>query len=395
MLAAPPSEVRSVGVLWHEQATVDPALQQRLIEAITEALEIDPAGVIPDAIPRARRLVAYQLQPERIEELGRLHRRLRDATFRFRAGELMPAWDQAAGVLEGLRADPLLPGAATLAWRAHLLRAQVSWTQADQGTTDAELRAAIALDPAARLTTRRVPPDFADRYEAQRTAILGDPGSWETPRVDAGGDARIEIDGEPGLRSVPPGEHFVVVRRLGAQPWGVVMAADGTVNVPRAETVIATGLPRHRKEAQLFCDRLETDVLVLARQRDERLGLQAFDCGDGYADPWFSLPTPEPEAVQDGVRLALGLSARGATFDEGIARVASREPWPEPEPELGLTPEGTQPGDRGTDKPKPWYKRAWVWVIVGAVVVGGVTTGAVLGTRDADQVYKVGDGFLR
>jgi hypothetical protein len=34
---------------------------------------------------------------------------------------------------------------------------------------------------------------------------------------------------------------------------------------------------------------------------------------------------------------------------------------------------------------KPWYRRAWVWVLIGGVVVAGVTTGAVLGTREPDR----------
>ncbi len=33
----------------------------------------------------------------------------------------------------------------------------------------------------------------------------------------------------------------------------------------------------------------------------------------------------------------------------------------------------------------PWYKRWWVWTIVGGVVVAGATTAAVLGTRSADN----------
>ena len=33
-------------------------------------------------------------------------------------------------------------------------------------------------------------------------------------------------------------------------------------------------------------------------------------------------------------------------------------------------------------RPTPWYKTWWFWTVVGAVVVGGATTGAVLGTMD-------------
>jgi len=45
--------------------------------------------------------------------------------------------------------------------------------------------------------------------------------------------------------------------------------------------------------------------------------------------------------------------------------------------------------------PRPWWRRAWVWGLIGGVVVGGVVTGAVLGTRDAPQGYVVdGDSFL-
>ena len=45
---------------------------------------------------------------------------------------------------------------------------------------------------------------------------------------------------------------------------------------------------------------------------------------------------------------------------------------------------------------KPWFKRAWVWVLVGGLVAGGVTTGVVLGTQGQGGGVGVdADDFLR
>jgi hypothetical protein len=38
---------------------------------------------------------------------------------------------------------------------------------------------------------------------------------------------------------------------------------------------------------------------------------------------------------------------------------------------------------------KPWFRRAWIWSLVGVAVVGLVTTGVVLGTRDQGRRVAV------
>lgn len=38
-----------------------------------------------------------------------------------------------------------------------------------------------------------------------------------------------------------------------------------------------------------------------------------------------------------------------------------------------------------TEPPKPIYKKWWFWTIIGVVVVGGVTTGVILGTKPQPQ----------
>lgn len=396
-LAGSPADMQPVGLAWHDQATVDPQRQQRLIESIAAALEVDPAQVIPDAISATRQLVSYQVERQRVQKLTRLRDRLDEAVVRFRSGEMMPAWDEAAAVLDGLREDPLLPGASSLAWHAHLLRARVAWTQADHSTTDTELELAIALDPEARLSTRRVPPDFAARYEQLREQIVTEVSMWSRPRAELPEGAVVEIDGQPGLRALPAGEHFVVVRRLGVPPWASVVSADGVIEPPPAQPLLGPGLPADRAAAQTICERLELGSVVLAKQREDRVGLQSYACGRGFSEPWFSTPQPSADAIERGVAMVLGVSGSDgpARYEHARARVASKEPWPEPEPVVVARSQPTGPSDEPTQAAKPWYKRAWIWVLVGSVVVAGVTTGAVLGTRERERVYEVGPGFLR
>jgi hypothetical protein len=214
VLAGPSPSPETVGIAWYRKATVGEADRQRLADDIRDVLELDADAVVSDAVSEARRVVSLELPVEAIDELVDVERRMQRGSLRFRVGEFDAAEAEAELVIDAIRQRPALPGAVSLLWRAHLLRARVAWTRADDAGVEAALRAAVALDPRARLSTRRVPPDFVAVYD--RIARGVERSEWVTVELgDRTEDAAVELDGQPGLRAVPPGQHVVVVRRPG------------------------------------------------------------------------------------------------------------------------------------------------------------------------------------
>jgi hypothetical protein len=186
------------------------------------------------------------------------------------------------------------------------------------------------------------------------------------------------------MRPVPPGDHIVVVRRPGAQPAAAIVATSW--NVPLPQVVLGPGLPRNRNAAERMCDALELQRIVLARRRGDRIGVQGYECGEGYGPPWFGdVPT-----LAQGAAAGLGVGVV-AGFDGDVAAIASARPWPKP-----AVAAATKPGADAPPPKKPWFRRAWVWSLIGGLVVAGVVTGAVVGTRRADGGVAVdSDSFLR
>lgn len=392
-LAGPAPSSETVGIAWYRKATVDDAAQQRLEDDVRDVLEVGAGGVLPDAVGLARRMVSHEIPIEEIDELADVEGRMKRGNLRFRVGEFDAADAEAELVIDSVRQNPVLPGASSLLWRAHLLRARVAWTRVDDPDAranapgvKASLRAAVTVDPTARLSTRRVPPDFVAVYDAIAREVRST--AWITPDFgDLGEDDLVEIDGQPGLRKIAPGEHIVVLRRAGHPPVGALFTAGSPVRFPVSSEAIPDLFPADREAAERLCDKLELTQLVLARQREDRVGLEIYRCTEGYSPVWYGFSGDTPA---DG----LPVVAASLEFDGTKSVLPSDDPWPVPEAE---TPTNLDPIDRPPEvAKKPWYKRAWIWVVVGGVVVAGVTTGAVLGTRPPDQVYTIdGDAFLR
>ena len=118
----------------------------------------------------------------------------------------------------------------------------------------------------------------------------------------------------------------------------------------------------------------------------DRYGLQGYECGAGFGPPWFG----EKDGLAEGAATTLGIGVV-AGFDGDVAAIASARPWPEPVARVAPTT-----GKTDTPPKKPWYKRAWVWSLIGGLVVAGVVTGAVVGTRQQGGGVAVdSDSFLR
>lgn len=360
---------------------------------------VPPEQVLQDAIVQARQLESYRLPPDAAREISDLQARVELAAAQFRAGDPQSAASQADLVLERLRKRPELPMASSMAWQLHVLRGRIAWTQADDAQTEAAWRAAIAVDPDARLSGREVPPDVIASYESVRAQVLSGRSDWRSPTFEGFSEdgAQIEIDGIGGIRPVPPGEHFVVVHWPGAALQSAIF--DGSpVSLEVPEVTLPSALPETRLEAEQLCDRLELDVLVMARLREGRVGVQAYACGGDFGAPWYSEGLSDAPAALASL-LEAGWDPQGFEDERGV--LLDAEPWPEPEPEEVPAPEprlvrADPLGGTDDVRPtKPWFRRAWIWVVVGGVVAGAVTTGVVLGTRDPPSSVVVTDDFLR
>lgn len=393
LAAAPSGPATRVGVAWHEEATADVADQQRVAAEVAAVFGVPPDRLVLGAITLARRLEAYRMDPAAAREISDLQARVELAVAQFRAGDLPAATAQADVVLARLRQQPGLPMASSMAWQLHVLRGRVAWTSADDEATEEAWRAAIAVDPQAQLSGREVPPDVVASYETVRAEVLADRSRWVVPAFDGAdvGRAQIEIDGIGGLRPVPPGEHFVVVHWPGAGASAAVFdGAPIVLEAPEAST--PADLPRTRAAAERICERLGLDVLVMVRQRGRRFGVQSYACGDDFGEPWYS-----EGAALDGLADA-DWDVGGYDAERGV--LLDPAPWPEPappvvadigEPLVPIEP----PGGNDVRPTKPWFRRAWIWVVAGTVVAGAVTTGVVLGTRDPASSVVVTDEFLR
>lgn len=377
---APAPTPEAVGVVWYDEATVDADEKQRVLERIR--LRAGAAPVIEDAVSAARVRVASELPRAAIERQIARAAEIDAAEGAYREGRIADAVARAATVIAELRADPLAPGSRHLLVRAHLLSAQIRWTEGDNDGSDAELRAAIALDPEGMLASRRVPPDLAQRHARLREEILQARAQWTSLAIEGGAGAEIEIDDEVGVRPVPPGEHVIVVRRIGAAPVAAVTSSGFTVPPPKVE--LGAGLPRQREAAERVCTSLELSRIVVLRRRGDLIGVQGYRCGRGFAGPWYGTF----DELDDGIAVGLGLTGRSGGWAEHAA-IADSAPWPVVR---------RLPDRDGPPPPvkKPWYRRAWVWTVVGAVVVGGVVTGTVLAVRRARGDLAVdADSFLR
>jgi hypothetical protein len=375
-----PGSGSGVGVVWHDQATVRHDARQRLLDAIAEETGLLPDRIVDDAVRQARQAVAHAVPKASAATAEGLEDALSEAAARYRAGALDEATRLLDGVEAAVRDDPTLPGATGISWRAHVQRAQIAGTLGDDAGVDAALRAAIALDPEARPSTRRVPPTIVGRHAELVAEALADRTAWAEIEVEAegGGPMLVEIDGRPVTGPVPPGPHLVVVRRPGHAPVGRQVEAGARLRLPEEPPLVPDAPPTDADGADRICAATQVDALVLARERGGRLGLQVYACGEGFGAPWYADRGLDPRRGIGAALAAAPLEASAVLFAETA--------WPRPV--VAVAPVRVDPRVDDTTR-KPWFRRWWVWTIVVGVVAAGVTTGAVLGTRASDRGIDV------
>ncbi|MCA9708092.1 MAG: hypothetical protein KDK70_19730 [Myxococcales bacterium] len=378
-----------IGVVWHDQAAVPSSVQQRLVDDLLSVTGAEREALVLDAAGVAAARVAVELPRERVREGVAWQARLDDAAGAYRGGELEQADAVLVELLDRIRRDPTVPGAAGMAWRVWVLRGQLAWTRGDApGLADA-LAAAVALDPRATLSTRQVPPPVAEAYQRRQAEVLAGEDRWPSLQVSAptGEPFGVEIDGVPGWRPVPPGEHVLVVRRPGRAPVGAVVPTGAAWSIPADDAVLEAGLPQSREAAERICQSVGLRWIVLARHREGRVGLQRYACGEGFGPVWFE--------QRDGVTPGLAQLLRRPEDGWVAAAVLHRDaPWPDVEP---LPAEGPtwMLDDSSTVVARQRLRRALPWLLIGGVIAGVVTVGVVVAGDARADLAVDGNSFLR
>jgi len=362
----------SVGVVLRpSKATAGPVDEQRIEWVLSQSLGLSRERLVFDAVDRARLAIADVVPLVDVEIVVQAQRAVDVAWAWFREGRLTDVEASLAEIFAALRAHPGVPGVPQVARDAHLIAARSAWTRGDGAAADLALRHAIALDPDAGISTVRFPPDFVARYVDVRSQVLSERSTWSMPSIPFDPAVEVEIDGHVLVGPVPNGEHFVVLRRLGAAPTATVWDRDHAITIEPPKETISMGPPASPGAAMAVCEVLRLGRLLIVEARAEQWGVQLFDCKDGFRRPWFwSL-----DEVTERLSNALERPTEAGTTTDLDA------PWPTPEPKLAIANRDLREIAPEPDRPKPWYRRAWIWALVGTLIVAGAVTGIVLGTR--------------
>lgn len=397
LVGPPPSEAEpapitgAIAIEWIGEEP-DGDLRVELREQLA-GLDGRPLALVQDrALARARVAVSRELPREIVDVHARLRSELDAADQAFRAGDFADAEQALAGVLASLAQHPELPGAASMAREAHLLDAMLAWSAGRRDAAAQALALVLVLDPEAMLSTRRAPPELVEAYRVDQAALVAArEATWIEPRVVIAGDdadalvreLELEIDGVPGSRPVPPGRHFLVAQLPGRSPIAALHEVGEVWTIDPPAERIAAHEPDTQAQAQLLCEVLGLELLVLALQRDDRIGVQAHRCGQGFG------------VRSIAAREQLGALLSGALVGEFVGeRATLTDAWP-----LLAPPSVDPPPPRDTPPPrKPWYRKGWVWgTSVGALALvgGAIATGVVLSaTPSSPRIEIDADDFI-
>lgn len=343
------------------------------------------ALILDDAHAEARRVVAHELPRTVRTRALELRAGLDRADAAYRGGDFGLARAEAGAVLDQLHAQPEQPGAVASAREAHLLLAKVAWAAGEAERAEDELSEALTIDPTATLSTRAAAPALVERYEAVQAELLASRPSWRAPTLDLGegpgpGAIEIELDGLPGPRPLPPGSHFMVVRRPGHAPAAAWHERDATWVVPATPERVVDEL---QAAIPAICEALALDALVLAERRGERVGIEVHGCARGSEGLWVGAR----DELDGGV--ARAFEAEAASSPNQALRLFGA--WPERmRVDLGLIEAPPPPA-------RPWYRKGWIWgtSVGAAVVVGGaIAAGVLLGGARSPRIEVDATPFI-
>ncbi|KIG18183.1 hypothetical protein DB30_01687 [Enhygromyxa salina] len=375
-----PPQPSTIAVHWQvrpeRSEPPDDALRLSVRELVA-ARDARPVAAISDqALERARVAVSHELPAGVREHHRALRRDLDEADAAYREGRFEPARAALVRVNDLLMQTPELPGAAASAREAQLLAAKLAWADRQPELAEIALAEALRIDPEAQLSVREAAPELVARYHAiQAKMLAGRELEWIVPQLSdrAGSTLFVEIDGVPGLRPVPPGPHFMVVRRDGHESVAAWRSVGQAWELPDAPERISAKPELTIPTIEAVCEALELDVLLLAERREQQIGLQAHRCGVGFGPRWVG----RREALADGILVALD-----GSFTASSSSLA--DAWPDRIGATAPTPDPGSGADQAPGSGRPWHRRGWVWGTgagVAVAVAGAVVAGVLLGGR--------------
>ena len=235
------------------------------------------------------------------------------------------------------------------------------------------LRAAAALEPEESLDEGRFPPAIRAQHDEVRAILRAEQPVAVAVTTEPAG-AALSVDGRPYGASPAtlhgsPARHYVRVEAVGFAPrvlavdFGVASRAPLSVELPPAGLDGSVGqvaaldgqtlAALSPAEREALADALHAPVVVVAGPAD-----------DGWRAIRLDLETGETREARTG----------SAETEPAVrALLAQLDPASAPEPSEGDTV----------------WESPWLWVGVGAVLVGAGVTGAILLTQDPGQQFVV------
>lgn len=342
---------------------------ERQLETLAEAEGLRRAPLVDEGgLPSA-------LPPERLDALARADALMNEAgslAVALREGEALARLAEARRIL---REHADVPGAGR--WMAEVeTRAGVIALAAGlDGLGESALRAAATLDPERRLGSAEAPPRVVDY--ARRVAVEVSTAPRGRFRVFVEGRfATVYLDDQllgpaPATVDAAIGRHLLRVEARGYRPWGqVVDVFEG--RAPDVHVRLSPGpelaLRRALADAGARGDAPAVETLM-RRAPDVDVG-----------EVWLLEASPAREralwtrCTREGCEAPRRLTRDGAGAATGPwSPEARRRAWAW----LNAPPPPPPP-------PRPFYRRPGLWIAVGAAVVAGAVTAAIV-TRPAPE----------
>jgi hypothetical protein len=197
--------------------------------------------------------------------------------------------------------------------------------------------------------------------------------------------AEISVDGRVRgigasltVEALAPGEHWLRAAVPGAAPFTSAFTlrpretahVTATTGAERAELVPLLAQAGDAVQAESLQHALGVDALAVLRVGSDGVGLLAVGAVEAGAEQ-RTLPADVAARAQTARSLV-------AVFLEHVAaRVHADERRAEPVP-LAKTPFFPVEEAPKSEPPKPWFKRGWVWAVIGGVVLAGAGAGVAI-----------------